>query len=142
MRCAEASITHVITSLELHGKQGTLKERKHTPCLPSSSSCLLASCLCLPISGSSSVCFLLLALSSLELRSHFLSPRPWQGSHSSAALWLSLKRPRGGGSPVGRTQARNPTAKPEVTRGLLGKGGFFVALLSELPSGSAECGFF
>ena len=29
---------------------------------------------------------------------------------------------KGGNSPVGRTEARDPTAKPEVGRGLLGKG--------------------
>ena len=33
-----------------------------------------------------------------------------------------LEGPRGGDSPVGKTEARNPTAKPEVGRDLLGKG--------------------
>ena len=35
-----------------------------------------------------------------------------------------FKGAKGGNSPVGRTQVRDPTAKPEVGRGLLGEWGF------------------
>ena len=40
---------------------------------------------------------------------------------SAAVFKVFLNGAEGGHSPVGKTQARNPTAKPEVGRGLLGK---------------------
>ena len=43
-------------------------------------------------------------------------------SHILFLRYFSEGLLRGGGPPVGKTQARNPTAKPEVGQDLLGKG--------------------
>ena len=56
-------------------------------------------------------------------------PRP-RGGTLRPPVWICFRThwayffrgAKGGNSPVGKTQARDPTAKPEVSRGLLGKG--------------------